>query len=75
MRLSMLVFEAYELISYSQGFLLTFLHVCSGPAPNMDSFSVTKLLNFKDAGAQGHLGGSVVERLPLTQIVILGSWD
>ena len=24
---------------------------------------------------QGHLGGSVVERLPLAQVVILGSWD
>ena len=24
---------------------------------------------------QGHLGGSVVERLPLVQVVILGSWD
>ena len=23
----------------------------------------------------GHLGGSVVERLPLAQVVILGSWD
>ena len=23
----------------------------------------------------GHLGGSVVERLPLAQIMILGSWD
>ena len=25
--------------------------------------------------SQGHLGGSVVERLPLPQVVILGSWD
>ena len=24
---------------------------------------------------QGHLGGSVVEHLPLAQMVILGSWD
>ena len=24
---------------------------------------------------EGHLGGSVVERLPLTQVVIPGSWD
>ena len=24
---------------------------------------------------QGHLGGSVVEHLPLAQVVILGSWD
>ena len=24
---------------------------------------------------EGHLGGSVVERLPLAQVVILGSWD
>ena len=23
----------------------------------------------------GHLGGSVVERLPLAQVMILGSWD
>ena len=23
----------------------------------------------------GHLGGSVVEHLPLAQVVILGSWD
>ena len=23
----------------------------------------------------GHLGGSVVERLPLAQVVILASWD
>ena len=26
-------------------------------------------------GLEGHLGGSVVEHLPLAQIVILGSWD
>ena len=25
--------------------------------------------------ALGHLGGSVVEDLPLAQVVILGSWD
>ena len=25
--------------------------------------------------AQGHLGGSVVERVPLAQVVIPGSWD
>ena len=25
--------------------------------------------------AQGRLGGSVVERLPLAQVVMLGSWD
>ena len=24
---------------------------------------------------EGHLGGSVVERLPLAQVGILGSWD
>ena len=24
---------------------------------------------------QGHLGGSVVEHLPLAQVMILGSWD
>ena len=24
---------------------------------------------------EGHLGGSVVERLPLAQVVIPGSWD
>ena len=26
-------------------------------------------------GLKGHLGGSVVERLPLAQGMILGSWD
>ena len=30
-----------------------------------------KLKNKKE----GHLGGSVVEDLPLVQVVILGSWD
>ena len=29
----------------------------------------------KDTALQGHLGGSVVERLPLAQGMILGSWD
>ena len=27
------------------------------------------------AERRGHLGGSVVEHLPLAQVVILGSWD
>ena len=29
----------------------------------------------KPDGSQGRLGGSVVERLPSAQVVILGSWD
>ena len=28
-----------------------------------------------EAGTEGRLGGSVVERLPLAQDVIAGSWD
>ena len=31
-------------------------------------------LSFKTTG-QGYLGGSVVEHLPLAQVVIPGSWD
>ena len=29
----------------------------------------------KDGQVMGHLGGSVVEQLPLAQVMILGSWD
>ena len=28
-----------------------------------------------DCITEGHLGGSVVEHLPLVQVLILGSWD
>ena len=33
------------------------------------------LSSFKITHVQGHLGGSVVECLPLAQVVIPGSWD
>ena len=33
------------------------------------------MLPFKFYGILGHLGGSVVECLPLAQSMILGSWD
>ena len=28
-----------------------------------------------ESSQQGHLGGSVVEHLPLAQVMVLGSWD
>ena len=31
--------------------------------------------NFEKCFGQGHLGDSVVEHLPLAQVMILGSWD
>ena len=33
------------------------------------------LKSFIEKSEMGHLGGSVVEHLPLAQVVILGSWD
>ena len=33
------------------------------------------LLQVKNFSILGHVGGLVVEHLPLVQVVILGSWD
>ena len=41
--------------------------------------ALTEFKNFspkkKKISVQGHLGGSVVEHLPLAQVMIPGSWD
>ena len=39
-----------------------------------EGLTVRRIYIYKRA-LKGHLGGSVVENLPLPQIVILGSWD
>ena len=33
------------------------------------------VMRLNENKSRGHLGGSVVERLPLAQVVIVGSWD
>ena len=45
---------------------------------NLESRSPKKegiLITCEKSSQKGHLGGSVVERLPLAQVVIPGSWD
>ena len=59
--------------------LPSLLSPCSSPHPPMAVFpqSSSFLLGWKELELlfQGQLGGSVVERLPSAQGVILGSWD
>ena len=47
-----------------------------GNGENRVSFpkEMTPKFSFKGL-TRGHLGGSVVEHLPLAEVVILGSWD
>ena len=59
-----------------------FLPICKLPELNHEEIeNLSRSVKTKDSKAviknfsKGHLGGSVVEQLPLSQGVILGSWD
>ena len=56
--------------------LIVFQRGSCGPAADVTlaGQKTPAFLTFK-RGERGHLGGSVVERLPLAQAVIPGSWD
>ena len=47
--------------------------ITKGVGVSFEIEEICKLVHLKTL--LGHLGGSVVESLPLAQVVILGSWD